>query len=157
MSWTLSQLGFCAAADRGSQAAGRLLPAGQPSLWSFPIYSRTLSPWAIADLGAETLPALRSAALSRPGGHVKDADLCPLPTALSPFTSLAFFCLCEAQGVDGECISCPRSPGSVHPQACSLWSAPFPTCRLKWDFRPGESSSGARGSLWAQTRSFDLD
>ena len=36
MSWTLSQLGFCAAADRGSRAAGRLLPAGHPSLWSFP-------------------------------------------------------------------------------------------------------------------------
>ena len=84
MSWTLSQLGFCAAADRGSRAAGRLLPAGHPSLWSFPIYSRTLTPWAIADPGAETLPALHSAALSRPGGHVKDADLCPQLCLPSP-------------------------------------------------------------------------
>lgn len=47
---------ICASADRGARAAGRLLPTGHPSLWSFPGYSRTLTPWAIAGLQAETLP-----------------------------------------------------------------------------------------------------
>ena len=149
---------ICAAADWGAWAAGRLLPAGHPSLWSFPSYSRTLTPWAITARRLKPSHALQSAALSCPAGRVKDADVCPLPMALSPFTSLAFSCMCEAQGMDGECVPpTPQEPRQCPSQACSLWSAPFPTCRLKWDFRPGENSSGARGSLWAQTRSFDLD
>lgn len=112
---------ICAAADWGAWAAGRLLPAGHPSLWSFPSYSRTLTPWAIAARRLKPSHALQSAALSRPAGCVKDSDVCPLPMALSPFTSLAFSCMCEAQGMDGECVP-PTPPGA---QAVSI-SGLFP-------------------------------
>lgn len=147
MSWTLSQLRSVHQLIGEPGLLADCSPLGTPACGPSPATPGHSPPGPLQALRLRPSHALQSAALSRPAGHVKDADLCHLPTALSPFTSLAFSCMCDAQGVDGECVSRPRSPGSVHPQACSLWSAPFLTCRLKWDFQPGESSSGARGSV----------
>lgn len=85
MSWTLSQPRFRAAAGRGARAAGRLLPAGHTSLWSFPGYSRTLTAWAIAGPQAETLPCSQQLSPALLGAsRVQTSALCPRLCPPSP-------------------------------------------------------------------------